>query len=336
MADGSAATAKEFRRARREPQQKVGESRISVVSFFAGCGGLDLGFLGGFRYLGREYPRTRYDVLAAYDSDSQAVQAYAQNIGTHAHVEDLSSVNVSELPQAQVLIGGFPCQEFSQCGPRNGLRSERGRLYETMVGYAKAHRPLLVVGENVAGLKYLGNGIALHKIQADFQKVGYRPVTWELRADEFGVPQARHRLFLIFVRDDLPKHLLQDLPSSEMRLTAKDAIADLLAPSRRKIPNQSQYFKAAKAGRGHGQGDERTPADGPAYTVRANSRSRVQFHYSRPRRLTVRECARLQTFPDEYNFPFPATTNMRLIGNAVPPILGYQVAQHLCRFLDQF
>jgi len=101
----------------------------------------------------------------------------------------------------------------------------------------------------------------------------------------------------------------------------------------RKTPNQDQYFRAKKAGRGHGQGDERTPSDGPGYTVRANAKSRVQFHYSRPRRLTVRESARLQSFPDTFSFPFAATANMRLIGNAVPPVLAHRVAQTLQDFI---
>lgn len=308
-------------------------SRYSVVSYFAGCGGLDLGFQGGFTYLGQEFPRTKFDVIAAYDADPQAVEAYKSNIGDHAHVLDLANACPSEMPAADILLGGFPCQEFSQCGPRKGLNSERGRLYQSMVRYAKHHRPKMIVGENVAGLKYRDDGLALSTICAEFASAGYRGVVWEVMADDHGVPQARHRLILLFIRDDLKGELPQELPGRRKKVSSREALADLLRPGKSTIPNQDQYFKATKAGNGHGQGDEKTPADGPAYTIRANSKSRVQFHYSRPRRLTVRECARLQTFPDKFTFPFPATTNMRLIGNAVPPVLGHQVAQQITKFL---
>lgn len=306
---------------------------LSVVSFFSGCGGLDLGFLGGFSFLGDFFPKNRFKIVGAYDADAEAIQAYRANIGLHAHVEDLSCHEMGKFPHADVLLGGFPCQEFSQCGPRRGLDSERGQLYRSMVEYASVHRPLLIVGENVAGLMYRDQGRALAKICSDFEQIGYTPNIWEFHAEDYGVPQARHRIFLIFVRSDIDSGSLEKPPRSSCRITAKMALQDLLSPAMRKTPNQDQFFRAKKAGRGHGQGDERTPADGPGYTVRANAKSRVQFHYSRPRRLTVRESARLQSFPDTFNFPFAATSNMRLIGNAVPPVLAHQVAKALQSYL---
>lgn len=331
MADGAGYVG----RATKLAQGTLGDlSAVSVVSYFAGCGGLDIGFIGGFSFLGKSYPQSGFKVLAAYDSDPHAVAAYRANIGDHVRLADLATMLPAEAPKARILLGGFPCQEFSQCGPRKGLDSDRGSLYKAMVRYADEHRPDIVVGENVAGLKYLEGGKALKQIERDFLAIGYRLRTWEVRAQHFGVPQARHRLILIFVRKDLPIERLGNLVPDEKQVSAKDAIGDLLRPGRSRIPNQNQYFRAARAANGHGQGDERTPVNGPAYTVRANSRSRVQFHYSRPRRLTVRECARLQTFPDSYVFPFHATANMRLIGNAVPPVLAHRVAFQLSRFLN--
>lgn len=307
---------------------------ISVVSFFAGCGGLDLGFLGGFEYLSSFFPRTRFEIVAAFDADQQAVEAYKKNIGNHASVLDLSVADVNEMPGADILLGGFPCQDFSQCGPRKGLASTRGRLYRAMVDYAERHQPKIIIGENVAGLLYRDEGAALKRIRHDFEAAGYQSHVWDIRAQNYGVPQARHRIFLVFVRNDIDSADLVPPPPAVRTVTARQAISDLLLPKMRYTPNQNQYFRAAKAGRGHGQGDEKTPADGVAYTIRANSRSRVQFHYSRPRRLTVRECARLQSFPDEFVFPFAATANMRLIGNAVPPVLAHAVARQLQKFLE--
>jgi DNA (cytosine-5)-methyltransferase 1 len=111
------------------------------------------------------------------------------------------------------------------------------------------------------------------------------------------------------------------------------AIADLMPVSDETVPNQSQYFLASKAKKGNGQGDEKSKKGQPAYTVRANAKSRVQFHYGLDRRLTVRECARLQTFPDDFVFPHSATTNVMQVGNAVPPVLAYKVALSVASFL---
>ncbi|WP_426801008.1 DNA cytosine methyltransferase [Xanthomonas campestris] len=305
---------------------------VRAVSFFCGCGGLDLGLLGGFDYLGEVYRRLPTDIVAAYDFDPRSVATYRSNVGDHAHVLDLSKADVTEIPSADLLIGGFPCQEFSYCGPRQGLRSVRGQLYKVMVKYARYHKPKVIVAENVAGLLRANNGEDLNTIVEEFRSAGYRSSIWDMRADDYGVPQMRHRIFLIFVRDDL--HGFPATPSKrEVRINVRDAISDLLKFPNRKIANQSQYFRAARAGKGHGQGDEKSPADGPAYTVRANSRSRVQFHYSRPRRLTVRECARLQTFPDNFIFKYDATSNMSQIGNAVPPVLAFCVMEQVVNFL---
>ena len=115
----------------------------------------------------------------------------------------------------------------------------------------------------------------------------------------------------------------------------KWAIEDLAQVKDESIGNQSQYFKASKAKKGNGQGDERCKADKPSYTIRANAKSRVQFHYRLKRRLTVRECARLQTFPDDFYFPHSATTNIMQIGNAVPPVLAHRVATSIKNFLSE-
>lgn len=308
----------------------------SVVSFFCGCGGLDLGFLGGFLYKGTKVPKLPFKLLAAYDHDDKCVQTYVQNISDHAEVRDLSNYNPNEVPAAEVLIGGFPCQDFSTCGPRHGLKSTRGRLYQTLIQYMEVHRPLVVIGENVPGLANMKQGDVLNTIKQDISSVGYRVEVWTLFAPDYGVPQRRTRLFIVAVREDL-----QGFPVMPKRTHAKEhyrttrwAIEDLEEITDDSISNQSQYFRASRAKKGNGQGDETTPADSPSYTIRANAKSRVQFHYSLDRRLTVRECARLQTFPDTFDFPHSATSNIMQIGNAVPPILGNKVARAIAKYLE--
>ena len=307
----------------------------SVVSFFAGCGGLDQGFRGDFDYNGLVFERLPFDFLAAYDNEQKCVDTYKLNLFSHAEVKDLSDYDPSDVPAADILIGGFPCQDFATCGPRKGLRSDRGKLYLALVRYARYHRPKVIVGENVPGLANIAGGDALKTIVRDVEAEGYRVEVWNMFGPDYGVPQNRTRLFIVCVRDDLkgfperpePTHLGQ-------HRTIKWAIEDLKAVHDESIGNQSQYFRASKAKKGNGQGDEVSRANFPAYTVRANAKSRVQFHYSLKRRLTVRECARLQTFPDSFYFPHSATTNVMQIGNAVPPMLGHIVASSLVDWLE--
>lgn len=310
--------------------------RYTVVSFFAGCGGLDLGFLGGFEYMNEDLKRLPFMITAAYDHDQRCVETYRQNIGEHIETKDLSITNPNSMPTADLLIGGFPCQDFSSCGPKVGLRSKRGRLYQTLVRYMSAHRPKAVIAENVPHLARMGGGSVMETIVEDLSAAGYRFEIWNLFAPDYGVPQNRARLFFVGVREDLPDFPKKPEPTHfHVKRSINWAIHDLINVRDETIPNQSQYFKASKAKKGNGQGDEKNKDGLPSYTIRANAKSRVQYHYFLDRRLTVRECARLQTFPDTFVFPHSATANIMQIGNAVPPLLAYQVACSVSNYLKR-
>lgn len=310
------------------------DNKLTVTSFFAGCGGLDLGFLGGFRHQSDEVPRSKFKITQAYEVDPHCEVTYKKNIGDHFVLADLSKISSVSMPASDVLIGGFPCQDFSVCGPRKGLNSERGQLYRALVEYCQTHRPKIFVAENVGNIITMDKGRVLARIINDFCEAGYRVDHWLLNAADYGVPQARSRVFLVGVRDDIQGFPARPYPAfKSSHRSVSWAIRDLLEVTDESIPNQAQYFKANRAKNGHGQGDEISAADKPGYTVRANAKSRVQFHYSLPRRLTIRECARLQTFPDTFVFPHSATTNIMQIGNAVPPLLANAVAQECEKFL---
>ncbi|MCP4607782.1 MAG: DNA (cytosine-5-)-methyltransferase [Planctomycetes bacterium] len=306
----------------------------TVVSFFAGCGGLDQGFHGGFDYNGIVFKKHPFEFLAAYDSEQKCVDTYKLNISANAEVRDLSSYDPADIPAADVLIGGFPCQDFATCGPRKGLRSDRGKLYLALVRYAQHHRPKIIVGENVPGLANIAGGEALKIIVGDIEAQGYTAQVWKIFGPDYGVPQNRTRLFIVCVHNDLEGFPEKPEPTHlGKHRSIKWAIEDLEKVHNETIANQSQYFRASKAKKGNGQGDEVSRVDSPAYTVRANAKSRVQFHYSLERRLTIRECARLQTFPDSFYFPHSATTNLMQIGNAVPPMLSHIVATSISKWL---
>jgi DNA (cytosine-5)-methyltransferase 1 len=308
---------------------------FTVTSFFAGCGGLDLGFLGGFTYKESHLQRLPFKILSAYENDPKCIMTYQKNIGDHIKIEDLSKANPSDMPESDILIGGFPCQDFSSCGPQGGLASKRGRLYKAMLSYMQVHQPKIVIGENVIHLLRMEKGKIAEKIIRDFESAGYRFDIWRLFAPEYGVPQNRERVFFIGVRQDIKGKPEKPIPTHIRNYRSIDwAIGDLISVTDESVPNQSQYFKASKARRGNGQGDEQNKPGQPSYTIRANAKSRVQFHHELPRRLTVRECARLQTFPDTFSFPHSATTNIMQIGNAVPPLLAYYVACSIKQFLS--
>lgn len=305
----------------------------SVVSMFCGCGGLDLGFLGGFSYLGDYYPVLPFNVLKAIDHDARAVQTYRLNIGDHAETGDLANLPADELPGAQVLIGGFPCQDFSSSGPKVGFSGARGQLYQALVRYMRHHEPDVVVGENVPHLATLHGGQYLTSILRDLEAEGYTFDVWNLFAPDYGLSQSRRRLFLVGVKKGRPA-IAPPAPTNVGRhRPIEDAIGDLESVEDESVPNQSQYFLATRASSGGGQGDHANRRGALAYCIRANARARIQFHYSLDRRLTVRECARLQSFPDEFVFPFAAMSNMVQIGNAVPPILGHHVARAVAEYL---
>ena len=307
----------------------------SVMSMFCGCGGLDLGFLGGFRYLGEKYCALPFNIIKAIDIDERAVQTYNLNISNHGEVGDLTIINPCELPRARILIGGFPCQDFSSSGPKVGFAGERGQLYLSMINYMKTHKPDIVIGENVPHLATLHGGKYLRQILQDIKVTGYNTIVWELFAPLYGLSQSRKRLIIVAVREDLG--FPPDAPKPKLTtgyLPIEHAIGDLEDVLDESVTNQSQYFVATRATSGGGQGDHTNKRGELAYCIRANAKARIQFHYSLDRRLTVRECARLQSFPDEFVFPFAAMSNMTQIGNAVPPILGHAIASTIADYIE--
>lgn len=303
----------------------------TVLSLFSGCGGLDIGFHGGFEAWGVTYPRTNFQILNALDYDQDCVDCYGLNIGRSERC-DLSTVDVMSLPPVDVLMGGFPCQDFSSSGTKLGTSTERGRLYQVLVRYAQHHRPRVVIGENVPLLQKLANGVYLKEIISAFCQIGYQVNLWRVACQDHGLPQSRTRLFIVATDLNHPPLPPPNLP--RRRFFIDDALRDLEGVDDESVPNQSQYFVADVATSGGGQGDHTNLRGTFAYTIRANARARIQFHYSLPRRLTVRECARLQGFPDSFVFQYSAMRNMKLIGNAVPPTIAHGVANHLQHILD--
>ncbi len=306
----------------------------TVVSLFAGCGGLDLGMTGGFKFLGKVYEPLPFDIICAIDNNEDSITTYKLNLGDQAILADLTTLPMNEIPKANILIGGFPCQDFSSSGPKVGFAGKSGQLYQGLTEYMAYHQPQVVIGENVPHLARLSHGIYLDTILRDFEREGYKFDVWDLYAPDYGLPQSRRRLFLIGIREDIYGYPVKPDPTHKNTpIPIDQGLCDLESIIDESVTNQSQFFVATQATSGGGQGDHTNKVGKVAYCIRANARGRIQFHYNLPRRLTVRECARLQSFPDEFVFPFTTQRNLMLIGNAVPPILAHHVAVTINDFL---
>jgi DNA (cytosine-5)-methyltransferase 1 len=308
--------------------------KYSVVSLFAGCGGLDLGIRGKFDFLGKRFKRLPFELLWANDFNQKACETYAQNLGTHIRCGDIRQILTSPdeygFPlSADIVAGGFPCQAFSHAGKRLGFDDPRGQLYLSMIEAVRRLQPKAFIAENVRGLLTHGEGETFRTILSDFNALGYT-LTWKLyKAKEYGVPQTRERVIVVGTKAGLPafKHPSATTPKS---LTAKHAIGDLESLDWGGVPNHEW----AKCKKNKGQGNNTIKENLPAPTMRAEHHGNIEFHYSLPRRLSAREAARIQTFPDTFEFLRSTGDAYRQIGNAVPPVLGWHIANALAEMLE--
>lgn len=305
-------------------KKRNAKKSITVVSLFAGCGGMDLGFIGGFDFLGKHYKKNSYSIIWANEINATACETYRTNIGEHIIEGDICDVKKQLPSYADVVIGGFPCQDISINGKMQGIKGKRSSLYTEIVEAVEKIQPKAFVAENVGGLLLKQNEYSLKKIMEDFSALGYS-VTLELyNAANYGVPQTRERVFIVGTREGIPK-FKHPKPLSQKPITAKEAIEDL--EDREKDVGFAHIWSLANAS--SEQGNRRLIADRPGYTIRAECHGNIQFHYSLPRRISMREAARIQSFPDSFSFPKKLRETERQIGNAVPPVLAWHVARAL-------
>jgi DNA (cytosine-5)-methyltransferase 1 len=303
-----------------------------VVSLFSGCGGLDLGFKGGFELFGQKYRENNFEIIWANDLNKAACATYSKNVGGEIHCGDIWNL-IDTLPDsADVVIGGFPCQDISVNGKRAGANGARSGLYKAMIETIDRLKPKVFVAENVKGLLMKYNEASLKQVLKDFKKLGYK-ISLELyNAADYDVPQTRERVFIVGTRKDVKKFVPPKATRSAANwMTAKEAIGDL-EDAPKNLNNNHVWSLANVSGE---QGNRRLKADRPGYTMRAECHGNIQFHYSEPRRISMREAARFQTFPDEFIFEGGLRETERQVGNAVPPILGWHISQAVLSCLEE-
>jgi DNA (cytosine-5)-methyltransferase 1 len=295
--------------------------KFTVISMFSGCGGMDLGFKGGFEIFGRRYRSHPFEIVWANDLNVAACETYRRNLSHDIHAGDVWKL-IETLPTyADVIVGGFPCQDISVNGKRAGVNGERSGLYKAMVEAIRLVKPKVFVAENVKAL--LRNKEWLDQVVNDFRGLGYDVHFQLYQAADYGVPQTRERVLFVGTAKNVTP-FSPPLPerSAADWMCARDAIGDL--ETLPQDPNINHIWSAANVS--PEQGNRRLSATRAGYTIRAECHGNIQYHYRLPRRISMREAARIQSFPDRFIFASGLRETERQVGNAVPPILAWHIA----------
>jgi len=301
---------------------------MKVVSLFSGAGGLDLGFI-----------KAGHKVIWANDYDKDAVDTYRSNIGEkiiHGNIKDIKS---DDIPDCDMVIGGFPCQGFSVANMKRHDMDSRNLLYLEFLRIIKDKKPHYFLAENVKGLISFCKGDFLKRIIEDFASEGYSVKYKVLNAADYGVPQSRQRVFIIGVKNELqqdieypaPTHInpsANPVPPMKAWISVGEALADIPEPEEANLPNHvySKYKLRFNGYLGHRKIDPNKPA--PTVTGRGDNKGGVVVihHPKNHRRMSARELATVQSFPLDYEFSGPLSTAYRLIANAVPPLMAENLA----------
>ena len=297
---------------------------FTVISLFSGCGGMDLGFKGGFEFLGKKYSKLPFNIIWANDINEAACRTYRKNVEANIVPGDIWQA-MNQMPaSADIVIGGFPCQDISVNGKGAGVDGKRSGLYKAMVEVVSRVKPKIFVAENVKGLLMRHNAESLERVLKDFNGLGYN-VTFNLyNTADYGVPQTRERIIIVGTHPKVSK-FVQPPPtqSSEKYVTAREAINDL-----EKLPEDERFNHVwSRANKSAEQGNRKMLANRPGYTIRAECHGNIQFHYKLPRRISMREAARFQSFPDTFIFDSGLRETERQVGNAVAPVFAWHVAK---------
>lgn len=311
--------------------------KLRVASLFCGCGGTDVGLLGDFDFLGRHYDSNSMEIVYANDIDDNACDIFKENFNITPDSRDIREVKSGELPEFDILTGGFPCQSFSiiaQNPKRLGVKDERGKLFFEMCRILRERQPKCFIAENVKGILTANKKSAFPLIIKEFEESGYDVQYRILNSADYGVPQKRERVIIVGFRKDL--HIAFQFPDVEIE--SEDGYAPLKKVIEAEVDEKYYFSDRAVAGmmkkresmnKGRAQDINK-----PCNTVGAhlakvslNSTDPVLMQGNRYRRFTPREVARIQSFPDEFELVGSEAAQYRALGNAIPPVMFWHVAR---------
>ena len=319
--------------------------KIKVISLFCGCGGMDLGVIGGFTYLGKEYKKNSFKIVYSIDFDEYCTKIYNENFEHKCQVKDVRDINIEQLPEFDMLIGGFPCQSFSisaQNPPRLGFKDERGMLFFEMVKILRERQPRFFIAENVKGILSANEGKAFPMIIREFKDAGYHVMYKLLNAADYGVPQKRERVIIMGFKniEDYKEFKYPSIVRAEERKVLRDVIIEdenhneSLFFSERAVAGMMAVREKMNKGRAMSLDEPCNTVSAHLAKVSLNSTDPVYMYEGRYRRFSAREAARIQSFPD--NFKLDSVSQGRqykAIGNAVPPVMMWHVIKSLQKVL---
>ena len=330
----------------------MSKKKFKILSLFAGAGGLDLGF-----------EKAGFNIVYANEYDKSIWETYEKNHKTPLDHRDIRKIDSTELPDCDGIIGGPPCQSWSEAGALKGINDSRGQLFFDFIRILKDKKPKFFVAENVSGMLSKRHQEAVDKFISMFEESGYEMHIKLLNANDYNVPQDRLRVFYVGFRKDLKVDFEFPKPFKH-KPTLKDTIYDLkdnaipaleknkTNGSNCKFPNH-EYMIGGYSTIYMSRNRVRE-WDEPSFTIQAGGRH-APIHPQAPkmiqidknkrifvpgkeelyRRLSVRECARIQTFPDDFIFYYnDIATAYKMIGNAVPVNLAKAVAKQIKNSLE--
>ncbi len=321
---------------------------MNIVSFFAGAGGLDLGF-----------EQAGFNVIWANEYDKEIWETYEKNhINTKLDRRSIVDIKENEIPDCDGIIGGPPCQSWSEAGSLRGIRDKRGQLFFDFIRILEAKQPKFFLAENVSGMLLPRHKDALHNIKEMLKEAGYQLSFQMLNASDYSVPQDRKRVFFIGIRTDLGFKF--EFPTRTFnKVSLETAIGDLtdgalpakeynntngencqipnheymigsfstIYMSRNRVRSWDEQSFTIQAGGRHAPIHPQAPK---MKFIEQNKRIFVPGKESLYRRLTVRECARIQTFPDDFIFYYSkVAAGYKMVGNAVPVNLAKFLAESI-------
>lgn len=321
---------------------------MKVVSLFAGCGGLDLGLI-----------KSGHEIVFATDFDKDCKLTYDFNFDHELILKDVKTLKGNELPDYDLLTGGFPCQGFSVANKYRDVSDERNELYLEIVRILEETNPKYFLAENVPGILSLGKGEVVKQIMDEFSNIGledgrmgYEVHKYKLNAADYGVPQGRKRVIFLGVNKEIPQNkrseLFENFPPPKTNsniigdglsahLTLKQAISDLPEPHTKKGEKILNHYGTKHKVKINGyMGNRKLSWSKPGPTIVGRGGGTggpvIAVHPNLERRFTVRETARIQSFPDNFEFFGSTSSQFRQIGNAVA--VGF--AFHLGKALKDF
>ena len=310
--------------------------KLRVASLFCGCGGTDVGLLGDFDFLGKHYNSNGMQIVYANDIDDNACNIFKKNFGIIPDNRDIREVKSDDIPEFDILTGGFPCQSFSivaQNPKRLGVKDERGKLFFEMCRILKEKQPKCFIAENVKGILTANKKSAFPLILKEFEDSGYDVQYRRLNSANYGVPQKRERVIIVGFRSDLnikfdfPENIINDESKFEpLEKVVEKSVDEKYFFSQRAVEGMLRRRESMNKGRAQDLSKPCNTVGAHLAKVSLNSTDPVLKEGEKYRRFTPREVARIQSFPENFELVGSEAAQYRALGNAIPPVLFWYVA----------